>query len=253
LDTATGGFILGADALVSEAVRLGVAGGFTRTTFDVDGRLSSGSNDSVFGALYGSSSWGALNLRLGASYAWHDFDVSRTIRFPGFADSTHASYDGWTAQAFAELGYRFDLGRVALEPFAGASVLRLHTDAFQEEGGAAALTGYAQDQDLATTTLGLRAEARLRQDLPLTLHGLLGWRHAYGDVEPQMLLAFAGGASAFTVAGVPIDRDALVAEAGLDWQASDALSLGVSYSGQISERAQDHALKGNLTWRFSTH
>jgi outer membrane autotransporter protein len=68
-----------------------------------------------------------------------------------------------------------------------------------------------------------------------------------------MLLAFAGGASAFTVAGVPIDRDALVAQAGLDWQASDALSLGVSYSGQIGERAQDHALKGNLTWRFGSY
>ncbi|WP_046867096.1 hypothetical protein [Microvirga massiliensis] len=42
-----------------------------------------------------------------------------------------------------------------------------------------------------------------------------------------------------------MDRDALVAEAGLDWQASDAISLGVTYSGQIGERAQDHALKGN--------
>ncbi len=253
LDTSTGGFILGADALVSEAVRIGVAGGFTRTTFDVVGRLSSGSNDSVFGALYGSSSWGVVSLRLGASYTWHDFDVSRSIRFPGFADRTHASYGGWTAQAFAELGYRLDLGRVTLEPFAGASVLRLHTDGFAEEGGATALTGYAQDQDLATTTLGLRAETRLSEDLPLTLRGLLGWRHAYGDVEPEMLLAFAGGASTFTVAGAPVDRDALVAEAGLDWQASEAISLGIAYSGQIGEQAQEHALKGSFIWRFGSY
>ena len=58
--------------------------------------------------------------------------------------------------------------------------------------------------------------------------------------------------SPFTVAGVPVDRDALVAEAGLDWQASEALSLGVSYAGQIGSRAQDHTLKGNLVWRFDT-
>jgi outer membrane autotransporter protein len=253
LETATGGFILGADALVSDVFRLGVAGGFTRTSFDIDGRLSSGSNDSVFGALYGASSWGNLNLRLGASYAWHDFDVSRTIRFPGFADRTHASYDGWTAQAFAEVGYRMSLGRVHLELFAGASLLRLHTDGFAEEGGAAGLTGSAQDQDLATTTLGLRAAAPLSETVPLIARGLLGWRHAFGDVEPTTLLAFAGGASAFMVAGAPIDRDALVAEAGLDWQASDAITLGVAYSGQIGERAQEHALKGNLTWRFSSY
>jgi outer membrane autotransporter protein len=253
LDTSTGGFILGADAQVSNAFRIGLAGGFTRTTYDVDARLSSGSNDSIYAALYGSGSWGGLNLRLGASYAWHDFDVSRTVSFPGFSDRMHASYDGWTAQAFGELGYQFSLRAVLLEPFVGASVLRLHTDGFVEEGGAAALTRYGQDQDLATTTLGVRAEARISQDMPLTLRGLLGWRHAYGDVNPSALLAFSGGASAFNVAGVPIDRDALVAEAGLDWQIDKDMALGVSYSGQIGERAQEHAVKGNFSWRFDTY
>jgi outer membrane autotransporter protein len=106
---------------------------------------------------------------------------------------------------------------------------------------------------LATTTLGLRAEARLSETVPLTARGLVGWRHAFGDVVPTTLLAFAGGASAFTVAGAPIDRDLLVAEAGLDWQASEAISLGVSYTGQIGSRAREHALKGNLTWRFSSY
>jgi outer membrane autotransporter protein len=253
LDTSTGGFILGADAQMDDSFRVGLAGGFTRTSFEIDGRLSSGTNESVFAALYGAGTWGALTLRLGAAYAWHDFDVSRTIRFPGFSDQVGASYDGWTAQAFAEIGYRIDLGAMQLEPFAGASVLRLHTDGFAEEGGAAALTGSAQDQELATTTLGLRAEARLSETVPLTARGLVGWRHAFGDVVPTTLLAFAGGASAFTVAGAPIDRDVLVAEAGLDWQASEAISLGVSYTGQIGSRAQEHALKGNLTWRFSSY
>lgn len=68
----------------------------------------------------------------------------------------------------------FDLGGVKLEPFVGASVMRLHLDGFQEEGGAAALTGYGRTYDLGTTTLGLRAEAKLGVDLPLTVHGLVG-------------------------------------------------------------------------------
>jgi outer membrane autotransporter protein len=250
LDTSTGGFILGADAQLDPAFRLGLAGGFTRTTFDIDGRLSSGTNESVFGALYGAGQWGAINLRLGASYAWHDFDVSRTVRFPSFQDTVSASHDGWTAQAFGELGYRFDGLGAFIEPFVGASVLRLHTDGFRENGGFAALTGLARDFDLGTTTLGVRAEARLSTTVPVSLRALLGWRHAYGDVEPRALLAFAGGASPFSVAGTPIDRDSLVAEAGLDWQASEAISLGVAYSGQIGSRAQDHTVKGSFTWRF---
>ncbi|MBA1158744.1 autotransporter domain-containing protein [Microvirga mediterraneensis] len=250
LDTATGGFILGADAPVADAVRLGLAGGLIRTGFDIDGRLASGRTESVFGALYGSGAWGGVTLRLGAASAGHALEVNRAIRFPGFRDQTGASYDGWSAQAFGEAGYRIDLGPVQLEPFAGAAVLRLHTDGFAEDGGAAALTGSARVHALATTTLGVRAEARLSDTVPLVARGLLGWRHAYGDVEPAALLAFGGGASVFSVAGTPVDRDALVAEAGLDWQASDAISLGVAYAGQIGAQAQEHAVKGNLTWRF---
>ncbi|WP_414474478.1 autotransporter domain-containing protein [Microvirga sp. M2] len=250
MDTATGGFAIGADATFDQAYRIGIAGGFTRTTFDIDGRLSSGSNESVFGALYGSGTWGGLNLRLGTSYAIHDIDTSRRVVFPGFSDNLSASYNGWTAQAFGELGYRFEAGIAILEPFVGASILRLHTDGFGETGGAAALTGFARGYDLGTTTVGLRAEARLGADVPLMVRGLVGWRHAYGDVEPVALLAFGNGTAAFAAAGVPVDRDALVAEAGLDWQATQDISLGVSYQGQIGERAQDHGLKGNFTWRF---
>ncbi|WP_414475990.1 autotransporter domain-containing protein [Microvirga sp. M2] len=253
MDTATGRFAIGADATFDQAYRIGIAGGFTRTTFDIDGRRSSGSNESVFGALYGSGTWGGLNLRLGTSYAVHDIDTSRRVVFPGFSDDLRASYNGWTAQAFGELGYRFEAGVAVLEPFVGASILRLHTDSFGEAGGAAALTGFARGYDLGTTTVGLRAEAQVSPELPLTVRGLLGWQHAYGDVRPESLLAFAGGTSVFTVAGVPVDWDALVAEAGLNWQASDALSLGVSYSGQIGEHAQEHSVKGNLVWKFDTH
>ena len=162
----------------------------------------------MFGAIYGSGDWGAINLRLGASYARNDLDINRNVIFPGFGDATRVSYDGATLQAFGEVGYQLNWGRSVIEPFVGASVLRLHTDGFQENGGASALTGYGDDHELATTTLGIRGEMQVSEDLPVILKGLLGWRYAYGDVEPDALLAFAGGASAFLVSGVPVERNA---------------------------------------------
>ena len=129
-------------------------------------------------------------------------------------------------------------------------MLRLHTDAFVENGGPAALVGYGRTYDLGTTTFGLRVEAQPSKEAQLKLRGLLGWRHAYGDVEPEALLAFREGAQAFATSGVQVGRDALVTEASLDWLATAAISLGVSYTGQISRQAQDHGLKGNLNWRF---
>jgi len=79
---------------------------------------------------------------------------------------------------------------------------------------------------------------------------MLGWRHAYGDVVPSVLLGFQGGAQAFSASGVPIDRDAFVAEAGMSYAVSSSVSVGVSYSGQFGQRATDNAFKGRLDWSF---
>jgi fibronectin-binding autotransporter adhesin len=252
MGTSTGGFLLGAETQINDTYRLGIAGGFMSTSFDIDRRLSSGTNETVFGSIYGAAKWNAFNIRLGALYAHHDVDVNRTIAFPGFSDRVGSSYDGSTLMAFGEVGYELDLGGLTLEPFLGASVMRLHMDGFREDGGPATLVGYGRSYELGTTTLGLRAEAELGLDFPLTVHGMVGWRHAFGDVNPTALLAFSGAASAFDIAGIPINRDALVAEAGLDWQIGEDMTLGVSYAGQIGRRAQEHAVKANFSWRFET-
>jgi outer membrane autotransporter protein len=249
-DTTTGGFIVGAEAVPVAGYRIGVAGGYTRTSFDIVARSSDGSNESVFGALYGAAEWGALSLRLGASYAGHDIDTTRRISFPGFVDRTGASYDGSTVQAFGEIGYRRDVAGMTIEPFLGAALLRVETDGFSETGGAAALTGASGSHDLGTTTLGLRVETTVSPELPMTMRGTLGWRHAYGDVDPAMVLAFRDADAPFAVTGLPVDRNALIAEAGLGWHASEAVSLEVSYQGQIGTRVQEHALKGNFSWKF---
>ncbi|SFF38325.1 hypothetical protein SAMN04487844_1171, partial [Methylobacterium sp. yr596] len=54
----------------------------------------------------------------------------------------------------------------------------------------------------------------------------------------------------FVTAGIPITRDALVASAGVDLRVSAAATLGVSYTGQVGSRAEDHAVKGSFTYRF---
>jgi fibronectin-binding autotransporter adhesin len=74
-------------------------------------------------------------------------------------------------------------------------------------------------------------------------------RHAFGDVDPSATLAFAGS-SGFAVAGLPIAKNAALVEAGLDLAISQSATLGVSYTGQLAEDAQDHAFKGVLAVRF---
>jgi outer membrane autotransporter protein len=57
-------------------------------------------------------------------------------------------------------------------------------------------------------------------------------------------------ANAFTVAGVPIAKNAALVEAGLDLAIGSGAALGLSYTGQLATDAQDQAFKANLAVRF---
>ncbi|KRE22621.1 hypothetical protein ASE66_25895 [Bosea sp. Root483D1] len=250
LSRSTGGLLVGADAAVFENLRLGVVAGYSRTQFDVNGRLSSGESDNYHLGLYGGGQWGALNLRTGLSYTWHDLSTRRGIVAAGLGDTLRADYDAGTAQAFGEFGYRIDIGQVAFEPFAGLAYVVLHRDGFSERGGAAALSSGSDDTGLGYATLGLRAATATRlQGMDLTLRGGLGWRHAFGDVDPKTTLAFAGG-NPFSISGLPIARDSALVEAGLDFALGANTTLGASYTAQLAEEAQDHAFKASLAVRF---
>jgi fibronectin-binding autotransporter adhesin len=261
LSRSTGGFVLGGDISATNLMggdwRFGLAGGYTNDSIDVSERGSSGTFESVFGGVYAGASFGALQLRAGALYGTNTTSITRSVAFPGFSESLSSNSGGSTAQAFGEAGYRIQLAglspgggaRVTLEPFAGAAAFLIHQNGFTETGGTSALTASARDFNVQTTTLGVRGELAFTS-MPLTVKTMLGWRHAYGNVVPSALLAFQGGAQGFSIAGAPIDRDAFVAEAGIDYAVTSALSVGVSYSGQFGQRAVDNAFKGNVNLRF---
>jgi outer membrane autotransporter protein len=249
LDRSTGGLLIGADTLVGDW-RLGLLAGYSRSSFDVDDRASSGSSNNYHLGLYGGTQWGNLAFRTGAAYTWHDIDTNRTAAFPGFADSLSADYSAGTFQAFGELGYGIELGATRFEPFANLAHVSLRTDSFTEQGGPAALSVDGGTTAVTFTTLGLRAEHTMALGtVNATLRGMIGWRHAFGDLTPESVNAFAGG-DAFTIAGAPIAQDSAVIEAGLDFNLTPEATFGLSYTGQIASDAYDHGFRANLSVRF---
>ena len=78
----------------------------------------------------------------------------------------------------------------------------------------------------------------------------LGLRFGGTDATPLAALAFQNSALPFVVAGVPIARDSLLAEAGLGLAIGRNATLGVSYTGQLARNVTDHAAKGKFSWRF---
>ena len=249
LDRSEGGFFMGVDGLFADW-RIGLLGGYSRSTFDANGRASSGKSSNYHLGIYGGTQQGALGVRLGATYTFHDIRTDRAIAFTGFADSASASYGAAAGQAFVDAGYRIDAGATSFEPFAGFAYVNHENSVFVEDGGAAALTGESGAIETGFTTLGVRAASAFAiGEMKVQARGSVGWRHAFGDVVPLSTHRFAGS-EAFTIAGLPIDDDAALIEAGLDLGIGDAATISVSYSGQIANESKQHGFKANFSIKF---
>jgi fibronectin-binding autotransporter adhesin len=250
LGRSTGGVFVGADALVAETWRLGLVAGYSHTSFDVDALTASGASDNYHLGLYGGTQWGALGLRTGLAYSWHDIETNRSVAFAGFSDQLASSYDATTFQAFGELGYRIDTAAASFEPFANLAYVELDSDAFAEQGGAAALAGQGTTTSTTFTTLGLRMAREVSfATRTATARAMLGWRHAFGDTTPLSSHAFAG-ANPFTIEAVPIAKDAAIIELGADLNLSNTATIGFSYNGQIANNATDHGIKADFKINF---
>ncbi|MBD9628100.1 autotransporter-associated beta strand repeat-containing protein [Ensifer sp. ENS06] len=251
LDRSTGGFFVGADVPAFDNWRFGAIAGYSHTSFDVKDRYSSGSSESYHAGLYGGTNWGDLAFRSGAAYTRHDVSTSRTVMFPGFNDNLKGDYDAGTAQVFGELGYGIAMSGAWFEPFANLAHVSVHSDDFIEKGGAAALSSKDDTTDTTMTTLGLRASTTFDLNgAAVTVKGMAGWRHAFGDLLPLSTMRFVGGGDAFSIAGVPIARDVAVVEAGLDYALSPTATLGVTYAGQFGSDVSDQSARVNLNVKF---
>ncbi|MGH8081705.1 MAG: autotransporter domain-containing protein [Lysobacter sp.] len=249
LDRSSSAVLIGLDRAVGDSWRLGVAAGYGRDDLDADARRSSAKLDGYSIAAYAGARVNGFGARFGAAYAWHDIDSTRHIAFPGLAETARAKYDADTAQAFAEIGYRFERATSNLEPFLGLSYLKVETDPYRENGQAG-LVAQRERMDATFTTLGLRADQSVAFGTTAAkFRGLIGWRHALDETVPTATHAFSAG-GAFTVAGVPIARNTAVVEAGLELQVTQRIGLAVDYSGQIASDSKDHGLQARLQVSF---
>jgi subtilase-type serine protease len=244
------GFIGGVESSVGDWL-VGLTAGYARSTFSVDDRASSATSDTYQFGIYGGAEFGDLGLKLGAAFAAHDISTERSVVFPAFSEQLSAEYGAGTVQAYGELDYRLDLGVAVLSPFAGLAVVSRSTDAFQETGGSsAALSAERSSDQNAFATIGVRVVAPVGLgEATGQLHGQIGWQHALADTQSAIELAIPSGAS-FDSIGVPIARDALSLEAGLDLALSAEATLTASYSGQLAEGAQNHSVKLGFGLKF---
>ncbi|MBS0382871.1 MAG: autotransporter domain-containing protein [Proteobacteria bacterium] len=252
LDYTTNGVLLGADRGVGGNAHVGVVGGYTQTGVDIGARASSASSRNLDLGVYAGLQLNAWGLHAGVANTWHRIASNRYLTVPGLVGHAQADYDANTTQAFGEASYRADLANnMFVEPFLRAAWVRLHADSFQEYGDDAGLLGASSHQSAEFSTLGARLakSIALHGDASVTLHGMLGWRHAFDQIDTHVSEAFAGGTS-FDVAGLPIAEDALAADAGVTFHVAQDASFDLSWQGQIARHSIGNDVNGRFDWRF---
>ncbi|MBN5220629.1 autotransporter domain-containing protein [Serratia marcescens] len=248
LDGNTTGFLLGADRkLTDHNVRIGGYFGYSRGDYDVDSRRSKADTDNYHLGLYAAGQQDAFSLRGALGYTWHKIEGKRNVDFSGFSDRLKSDYDANSLLAFTEAGYRFGQPEMNVETFINLSYIRLHTDSFQESGGAAALSVRNETMNTFYSTLGVRGVTELPKNV--SLYGSLGWQHAYGDKNTSSRMAFAGS-DAFVTQGQAVDDNVMVGDIGVSVKLSRAATLDVGYQGQFGADTRVNSVNANLRWSF---
>ncbi|WDD92028.1 autotransporter domain-containing protein [Burkholderia sp. FERM BP-3421] len=251
--SSTGGFLAGVDGAVREDLRVGALAGYSHNSVSLDDQPASASFDSFHLGAYAGWQPGPFGLRIGAIHSWHRGGVDRAVQYGAAPESETGTLEAETTQVFGETGYRLNVGAASVvEPFARVAFVHLNNHGMTESGGAAALQVQGGNNDVTFSTLGLRGTTQLDlcAKVQLTLRGSAGWQHALGDGKPVGTLSFVAGSSPFSVSGVPVAKDAAVVNvsAGLALGKNGMLSVG--YAGSLASRESDHAVTGNLNWKF---
>lgn len=250
------GFALGAEAQLGSDWKVGGAFAYTDSRVKLNARQSNADIDSYSLALYAGKSWlkdtNALNLKAGVAHVWHDIESRRHVDLGG-GQSLKANYDARTTQLFGELGYGMSLSeRSMVEPYMGLTWLSHRSDGFTETGGAAALKGKGNTDDVTFSTVGVRAATALNAGgATLMLRAGLGWRHAFGDRQPKASLSFVqGNSDAFSIVGAPMSKNTAVFDLGTEMQVGRHTSVGLSYEGQAGGGFTQHTGNLSLKTRF---
>jgi len=250
LERGTTGTLLGYDVQVGNGWRAGVFGGFGQSSLSLDETAARVSADNYHVGAYASGDAGPFTLALGGAYTRNDADSRRYVTYGSIDETLTADYGIDTTQVFGEVSYKFETDYGMFAPFLGLAHVRSSTDGFVEKGGDAALSSAGDVVATTFATLGLRTS----QDLDLggvaaTFRGEIGWRHAFGDVDPTVDLALAGG-SDFAIVGAPIAQDSAVVSAALDFELAPQSTLSLGYAGQYSSEASSHNVSAALKVRF---
>jgi outer membrane autotransporter protein len=238
---------------------LGAAVGASKSHFSVSDLSTSGDLTAAHLGVYGAKRWGAFYAMATIAYARIDNDTTRTITGAGPTETATGSFASDLLAGRVEIGWRNDLGRYALTPFATVQYSELWQHSYSETstttGGGPGILGLsyaAQAVSSFPTSIGVQIDSRfdLASGQSVTPYARLAWLHEFNpDSRIDASFISVPGAS-FSLAGARAASDAAKMDCGLRLALNEQTALSASFNSELAGHSRTYAGTGGLrvTW-----
>lgn len=251
----TYGFVLGADAKVGEASRLGMAFSYARS--DVKGKSTADTNSADIDAYqlmaYGShalSAWSNAWVSWQADVGLNDNNGRRSMRFGGIDRVAKSDFDSTTAHLGAAIGRGFQLSdATSFTPSLRADYFRIHSESYKESGaGALDLRVGSQTSEQLITMVEGQLQHRLTDRAALVAS--LGVGYDMLGEGNSIAASYVGGGAAFQTPGMEPGRWIGRVGLGVDFQAAENTQITARYDVEARSGLAAQTASINLRWAF---
>jgi uncharacterized protein with beta-barrel porin domain len=222
--TTTAGMIVAIDRKFLRNLVLGLVGGYGHS-WSTDLSANAG-----YGGAYAILGLGHFYVSETNTAGGESFSTTRA----GLLGTAKANSSGWFFSHATQAGYQFNLGCLAIGPYALAQYTLSGHPTFSETGSDAPVSVHADTSTSVESDLGLEGTYRLGK---LDLKATSAWEHEFKDTTAFSSVNIVGiPSSTATVAGASLGHNSALVNFGLSYHLSESIALSASWDGQFLRR-----------------
>ncbi|MDE2364410.1 MAG: autotransporter domain-containing protein [Hyphomicrobiales bacterium] len=247
---------MGVDYQFGERMLLGVAAGYSSSSFGVNDTNVSGSVNGLHVGVYSGFHVGAFYANANVSYGNYSNSTKRSVSALGglSAETDKADYKSEELRTRLEVGRKLSMEALSITPFAAIEVAHIHAHGFSEYGISAAggpgvytMAFNGQGARSIPTFIGLKVESRFEAgSVALTPWVSIAWRHEWSPTSQQTGALVALPTANFVVYGAKPAADALQLKAGLQLQIAQNATIYAGFEGDILSKTPVYGGRGGL-------
>jgi outer membrane autotransporter protein len=248
MKSTTGGVGVGLDYQIDRSTLVGIAGGYTYSSFSVDQLSTDGSVQGGHAGLYAVKRYGPMYVAGLVDYAHFSNETDRNINW--VVDETASGDFGSDVYgARTEAGWRYSTGRHNVTPFAGLDMVTIRTDGYVEDSvGILGLTFESGRATSLTSALGAQYDTWVQLDNGQILRPFarVAWVHEFfPDLGVDSLLTISPAAT-FAGEGIFAAEDVARVNTGFGLELTEHTGLFAYFDGEFSGYSQSYAGNGGV-------